>query len=270
MNLRIGQPHQNGTHGAPPQPGGASTLRSATPQPARPVTIFPDEAPRTSWRVLAYELDRFLLGGTPVRKMVNGLLWLVALLWATGWFPGGRAVSLVAVLLVIANWLLWARLRRQDFVSFTEKAPPEVTPEMMPVADKIAIHATGQFSVEGKYRRFTWLPGFYRTFATGEHAVLCLVRGRRFLRVARWPQDEVGMWYVFFMPRDILRIRWGRLRFGRQDSLALAIDYNMTIPSEDPHKPDRSRPETLYLAVESEADGRRILADLHFDVTAGT
>ncbi|HXF62658.1 MAG TPA: hypothetical protein VNK95_13635, partial [Caldilineaceae bacterium] len=110
-------------------------------------------------------------------------------------------------------------------------------------------------------QRFTWLPGFYRTFATGEHAVLCLVRDRRWGYMAQWPPDEPGMWYAFFEPSVISEVRWGELRFGRNRATALAVAYHLTIPATA-RKREQIRPEVLYLAVQSEADARRLFADL--------
>ena len=62
------------------------------------------------------------------------------------------------------------------------------------------MYVTGGLTVEGSEQRFTFVPGFYKTFATREHALLCQVRPAARVGVLRWPEAEVGMWYAFFQP----------------------------------------------------------------------
>lgn len=262
MNLRVSEPHRNGNYEAPHLARGASS--AAARQRTAPTT-FPDEARLRGPYALVYALHRFQIGGTPIMRLVHGLLLVLAGLWATGALPGGRwgaiPFILLSVLLAVIGW----RLRRADYVIFDEMPLPTVLSQRMVPDDKVAIHATGQFAVEGKYRRLTWLPGFYRTFATNEHALLCLARERHWLFFANWPADEPGMWYAFFSPQDIARIRWGELRFGSNRSPALAIDYRLTIPADGRRKQDKVRDETVYLAFATREDAEIVLADLLAD-----
>jgi hypothetical protein len=142
---------------------------------------------------------------------------------------------------------------------------PAVRPQVLPASEKLPIFATGYFSVENKRKRFTWLPGFYRTFATREHALLCQLAERPFAGIANWPETEVGLWYIFFTPGAISQIRWGRLAFGRTVLPAIAVTYT---PEETPAARSRNtgpHPETVYLAFTDEQTGKTILADLLHD-----
>jgi hypothetical protein len=168
-------------------------------------------------------------------------------------------------LFVVLQWSL-LRLRRRDFVKFQTTAMPAVQPEGLPASEKLPIFATGHFSVENKSKRFTWLPGFYRTFATREHALLCQLAERPFAGMANWPETEIGLWYVFFMPDAIRQIRWGRLAFGRTALPAIAVTYT---PAEAPAARRRNTEppqETIYLAFREEQTGKTILADLFHDL----
>lgn len=93
------------------------------------------------------------------------------------------------------------RLRKRDFVNFQATALPTTSPSLLNPAHKLPIYATGLFSVENKYQRYTWLPGFYRTFATREHALLCQVAARKFLQVADISQKAKQVSGMFFLRR---------------------------------------------------------------------
>ncbi len=263
---REGVKRKNGE--APQQSGGAFRAPRTLEPPAiiervrRRRTTFPPEAKNDSLRTLLYNAYRHEFSGAPLtRWLIIGLIAL-AIFWMTGlppgrWWVGGAALLLALILIVTI-----VITRRRDFVRFEESSPPVVAAAQLDPADKIPVNVTGYFSVEGQYARYTWLPGFYRTFATREHALLCLVRNRRFLRIGRWPGYQTGMWYVFFTPEMMRRIRYGRLHFGRKAAPAIAVDYEFVIPKSGRFQRDQQVEETVYIACQNEEDARRIWADL--------
>lgn len=266
MDLRVKQPHRNGTYEAPRVVRGASP---ASPPPRREATTFPEEVPTHGGQALLYALHRFQIGGVSLMRLLMTALLFVSALWLTNTLPGGRWGSLPWLLAALALVLAGRTGRKSAYLSFHEQPPPQLTAARLLSEDKVAVYATGLFTVEGKYQRFTWLPGFYRTFATREHALLCLARERRWLFFARWPAGEPGMWYAFIAPATITRIRWGELHFGANHAPGLAIDYQLTMPSDSRRKHDQVRAETLYLAFAMPEDAETVLADLLADDAPG-
>jgi len=199
------------------------------------------------------------------------LNWLLAPLIAATLFSLLRGAWSIAAALTLAALLfrahLWLRMRR-DFVHFT--APPTGDPlvdsphTILDPSDKLPIHVTGCLEVGGKVQRFTFLPGFYRTFATREHALLCLCRGGRKALLGSWPEAETGVWYAFFHPHAIRKVERGTLHFGslRSDALAIEID---AAPTRGRIR--RKAIETLYLAADP-ATLDRIRRDLTADAPA--
>jgi hypothetical protein len=233
----------------------ASAHRRAQP------TVFPDDLPLRGPNALLYALHHFQLAGLPVARWISLALLALAAIWATGILPGrwwGCAFWLLAAL----AFTMWgARARSADYVTFAPGSAPVLSQTLQP-SDKLSVYATGQFNVEGRYQRFTFLPGFYRTFATGEHALLCLARERKWAALASWPPEEPGMWYAFMMPADIIGLHWGELQFGASHAPAVAIDYRLTIPAGGRRKQDLVRAERLYVAVATQEDGRQLYTDL--------
>jgi hypothetical protein len=259
VNLRTIEPHRNGKYEAPRQQDGASTISAyQQPQP----TVFLDEISNNSWRTLLYGLRHFQIGGAPASRYLIWLLLLLAALWAVGLFPArwwGAGICLA----LAAAWIVCLRhLERNDFVRFEPADAPSLPSARLSPADKVPIYATGRFAVEGKHQRSSYLPGFFRTFATGEHAVLCLVRDHRLLGIAKRPADEVGMWYAFFTPDVIESVYWGQLHFSRQAQPAIAVNYRLAIPGGGRRGRDLLVNETLYIACTDGEHARMILADL--------
>ena len=128
---------------------------------------------------------------------------------------------------------------------------------------KRQVYVTGALSVQEKMRPFTALSGFYRSFATREHALLCRVQERRVLGIATWPEEEVGLWYAFFTPQQVITIQPGTQTIGRRPLLALAVTYWPTPPLAA--KPRQMPATTLYLAFPNSDDHAAVLADLIVD-----
>lgn len=211
-----------------------------------------------------YHLDRLWLAGTPVARWFIGLLLFIGVLAVAGLFPGRWFIAgLCLVLLVSFSWIR-RHWHGQEYVQFREGTRPQVKPLPLAPSDSIPINASGYFTVEGKSERFTWLQGYFRTFATREHAVICLMQPQRFL-LAEWPEKDIGMWYIFFYPQDIRGIRYGSVTFGRVTQPGLAIEHEIHIPKSGRFSRERTVQETIFLASPTEEDTRRILADLLYD-----
>ncbi len=216
---------------------------------------------------LIYHLERMMLAGAPVVRWIDGLLLLVGTLGAFGLVPGHFFTTGLCLVLLISFIWLRRHWRSRDYVQFFESAPPAVTPQPLAPRDSVPIHASGYFTVEEKSERFTWLQGYFRTFATREHAVICLVQPKRFL-LAEWPEKDVGMWYVFFFPKSVRSIRYGTVNYGRNTQTCLAVEHEILIPKRGRFSRERTIQETVFLASPTEEDTRRILADLLHDTNA--
>lgn len=216
---------------------------------------------------LIYHLDRMMLAGAPVVRWIDGLLLLIGALGAFHLVPGHFFTT--GLCLVLFASFIWLRRhwRGRDYVQFVESPTPSLSPQPLAPKDSVPIHASGYFTVEEKSERFTWLQGYFRTFATREHAVICLVQPKRFL-LAEWPEKDVGMWYVFFFPKSVRSIRYGTVSYGRDTQTCLAIEHEILIPKRGRFSRERTVQETVLLASPTEEDTRRILADLLHDTHA--
>jgi hypothetical protein len=188
----------------------------------------------------------------------------VFLLWLPGWLPGGQWVSVAMVLVLAAFTAIGWRLRRNDYVSFQADGRPQTPPASLPPETKIGVHVTGLLSVEGREQRFTWLPAFYRTFATREHALICHCNTTHSLGIGRWPNEEIGLWYVFFRPDEIRLLNWGRLHYGRYARRTIVVDYEQVITNPRNER-QRTIRERLYIACDNEMDAHLVFADLLWD-----
>lgn len=260
MDLPSPTPYQNGhsKDEAPLHHSGAS----AAPQSPQVRTVFPQDVHLWGRGAFFYLLHRFHVGGVTAGRLAS-LLWLVlAAIWALGALPGrwiGTGLWLLVFMLQVTAGL---RERRSDYVTFAPSELPALSGAPLTPAEKLPVHATGLFNVEGKYQRFVWLPGFFRTFATGEHAVLCLVRERRRWFLLSSAPQETGMWYAFVDPGSLQQVRWGTLTFGATASPAIEATYRLTLPPTGRRQQPTIREETLYLAFSAADDGQRIYVDL--------
>ncbi len=168
----------------------------------------------------------------------------------------------IALLIWGAHMVIGLRFRQQHYVTFTPVSTPLLNDTPLEPSERLSVYATGRFNVEGRYRHFSALPGFYRTFATGEHAVLCRVQERNWLGLANWPPEDLGMWYAFVNPTQIEQLTWGNLHFGTTVYPALAITYQLELPPSSRRKHTEIRQETLYLATPEPDDAQRLYVDL--------
>ena len=205
-----------------------------------------------------------MLAGTPAVRWIDGLLLVIGAMGGLGFVPGRFFTTGLCLVLFVSFIWLRSHCRSRDYVQFRELATPSVTPQPLAPRDSVPIHASGYFTVEEKSERFTWLQGYFRTFATREHAVICLVQPKRFL-LAEWPEKDVGMWYVFFFPKSVRSVRCGMVSYGRITQTCLAIEHEILIPKRGRFSRERTVLETVLLASPTEEDTRRILADLLHD-----
>lgn len=207
---------------------------------------------------MLYWLERGQVAGVSLLRWlwIGGLLLVLLLplmipggLWASG------AIGIALAVLSIAHRLG----SRHAFVRFDAETMPVVRPEPLPAAEKLPVHATGPLEVDGRVRTFVWLPGFYRTFATREHALLCQCREQRVLGIGHWREAETGLWYGFFKPEHVRALRWGKLKLGGEQRRAIAIEHQ---PEANSGLRKRRGVETLYVACPDDSTALRILADL--------
>lgn len=251
--------HTNGHYETPLESSGVSLRR---PAPVHKPTVFPSDLPLRGLSAILYGLHRFHLSGLAFSRYVAAFWLLIAALAALGALPGRWITMTIALLLWVVQVVISSRHSRQHYVKFIEEPLVTLNGSPLETNEKLPIYATGLLSVEGRYQTFSALPGFYRTFATGEHAILCLVQQRNWMALLSWPADEVGMWYAFIKPGEIQQIRWGVVRFGNNSMPGLAVQYELEIPPGPRRKRAEVRQETLYLATPQVEDAQRIYVDL--------
>ncbi len=227
----------------------------------------------------SYQLNRHEWAGWPLdRWLVVGLVILAGLM-ATGILPGGLTGAILCAVALVALLGLRGIAGRTNHVLFRPAGAPaahDPAAARMDPADKLALHATGEFEVEDRQRDFTELSAYYRSFQTREHAVMALVPPARLLLLAGRPEHEVGMWYMFFTNRQLRRIEPGTLRFGSRERPALRLEVERPIPAKTTtadvfgiKRSDRAKAktqrQTLYLSFDTPADCQKVLSDLVAD-----
>lgn len=171
------------------------------------------------------------------------------------------------VLGVVALIALRSAASRAGYAHFTGQPslPPPAPLKMVP-DDKEAAFVTGRFEVEGKQGYLADLTAYWRSFGSREHAVMAIQHASRFL-LGRLPSDQVGMWYIFFKPEEVVQVVAGTIAFGAAKRPGLRIVYWRT-PPQDGKKPKKPVREPVYLAFETQAARDRVWADLLADVPA--
>ncbi|HHY57875.1 MAG TPA: hypothetical protein GYA08_20840 [Chloroflexi bacterium] len=238
---------------------GAPALSGNVRVAQRTTTFLPD-APLTSWQGWLYALTRGQWLGMALLRWLYLLLFALAGGWLLLSLPGGWVISLGWL---IAAGCLWGLTRYAQRLQFTRFRPAPMSfpvPVKLSPADKRPIYVTGALSVEAKARIFATLPGFYRTFATREHALIGRVQPRRVAGLGAWPEDEIGLWYAFFTPAQIDAIAPGQQQVGGRWLPALAITYRPAFSPEARRRTPATA--TLYLAFPDPGDHTAVLADL--------
>ena len=209
---------------------------------------------------LAYRLRRHLWGVWPLSHWLGLILLTGSLAALIHWWPVfWPALFLGSVFLFHVGLHSWAaRSRYVHFETITENSVPFPEPPAPPPLRKeelVPVRVSGLFAVEGRERRYMDIRADFETVGTREHIVLGCLFPSRFLRLGRWPLDEVGWWYIFFQPAMIRDLSLGQLCFGAQPRLAIRIIY----------APDEETRETAYLTSEDLTTLRRVWDDLRKD-----
>lgn len=230
------------------------------PSVIRRTTTFLPDISFGPWQGWLYALTRARWLGMALVRWLYLLLTVLAGGWLLWTLPGGWQISLGWLVVAAALWLLIRMTQRRHFSAFRTTPATLPAPASLAPGDKRAAYVTGALSVETKARTFTALPGFYRSFATREHVLIGRVQPRRIAGFATWPEDEIGLWYAFVTPSQIVAIAPGQQQIGRHWLPALALTYT---PAPDAGKRRRtSGSATLYLAFPNLDDHAAVLADL--------
>jgi hypothetical protein len=192
-------------------------------------------------RVLGMRLST-LACRLPILALLLGLL----LRWPT---PLLVALAIVSVWFNFSFW----RARRDNFNRFVpQSAPAPDTDEVMLLAPnrKMAVRATGLFSVSGRTSSLLLRPAQYWRVPLGDHVVMAEEAPGKYL-------------YQFFDARSLQEVRPGWLLFGAQPIESLAITFlarwgpEYTRFGPEHERPDGEQPPakrlTIYLSPEDEA-----------------
>ncbi len=205
-----------------------------------------------------YQLHRHQWNGWPLDR------WLRAIWIAMGGLgllmrgPGGWLITLAAGILLIGHLAVGVWAGRNAYVEFVaDSSPASPFPReqtRLHPQDKVEVRATGRFEVEGRSQFFAELQAYFRTFATREHAVMAWVPRSRFLWVGQWPEHELGMWYIFFLPQQVVSLEPGSLAFHGAPRPALRVTYQAP-----------KGLERVYLSFAGEEDRQRVWVDIAQD-----
>ena len=220
---------------------------------------------------LAYELRHHRFSGWALDRWGATLALGGALFFLVQWLLRARpAVApwhwpVLVLLALVGGGLVLLRTwgRRRSYVVF--RAQPDLplpAPRRLTPADKVPLHATGHFEVEARPGFFAGLLAYWRTFASGEHAVMAIQHPSRFLWLGSVPAEEIGMWYIFFRADAVVTVTPGVLAFGAGSGPGLRVSYLSEVPAPGRSKKPKSVTAVAYLAFAGEADRQHVWADL--------
>ena len=206
---------------------------------------------------VSYRLSRLRLWGQPLNRWLIFLSLLGLPAVAVNLVESGPVADAVVILasLGLMLVLLWAGrtghliFRRAENPSLTRDGP-QLAPE-----EKVPVRASGHFEVSGMRRYFIEAQAYFETVETREHIIIAWIPHHSFLGLAASPYQEVGLWYVFFMPATIKEIEVGRVHFGLRPRPALKVVYQSESGSR----------ETVYLSFDHHEQQEAVLADLRRD-----
>lgn len=162
---------------------------------------------------LMYALSRRSVLGVRLIILVR---WVPILALAWGWVRGWPILTMGLLLTVILwiNYSLW-QAKRNNYNRFVPdgNAIPESF-EATPIApnQKVAIQASGLFSVSGRENVLLLRPADYWRVPLGEHIIMVEEAPGKFL-------------YQFFSSRSLQTVQSGWLLFGRHPIETLAVSF---------------------------------------------
>ena len=190
----------------------------------------------------------------PLRLNLVPLLFALAggLIWRRGGLTGEQAALIIVLCLVLVLVTLLAK--RQGFIVFRRQGETS-SPGVARLApdEKVAIRATGLFEVRGERRYFVEVTADFATMETREHIVMARMLDVRFLVGS--PRDDIGWWYIFFMPHMIREIEVGKVHFGLRSRPAIKLGYNT----------EEGKVEPVYLSFADPLPMQRVWEDLRRD-----
>jgi hypothetical protein len=150
----------------------------------------------------------------PLSMWIKGVPLVLLFLSLTRRLPVG--LSLVWLGLAVAVYWLYWRAGRDGYVRFIAEEgaalPAELTP--LPYNERIAVRATGIFSITDREEYVLERPAEYWRVPLNDHIIMVQQRPGRFL-------------YQFFQPETLLEVRVGYLLFGSRPKIALAIRFHL-------------------------------------------
>lgn len=209
---------------------------------------------------VSYRLSRLRLWGQPLNRWLFFLPLLGILVVAVDLVESGPVTDVMVVLagLSLMLALLWAG--RTRYLIFRRAEHPSLStsvanmPQLVP-EEKVPVRASGHFEVSGMRRYFVEAQAYFETVDTREHIIIAWIPHRRLLGLVASPREEVGLWYVFFMPATIKEIEVGEVYFGLRPRPALKVVYQSESGSR----------ETVYLSFDRHEQREVVLADLRRD-----
>ena len=205
---------------------------------------------------LAYALNRRSLLGI---RLATWLRWLPIIVLLAGWVMDWPPPLMIALLLFIvwSNYSLW-RAGRDNYNRFVPRAsgrPPEPTAAALPPNQRLAVRATGLFSVSGRENRLLLRPAHYWRVPLGDHVIMA--------------EEEPGKYlYQFFDAHSLQELREGLLLFGQHPTETLAVSFLARWGPEytrfgqvyeaGPQEGPPPKRVTVYLSAEDEATRRLI------------
>lgn len=206
---------------------------------------------------LSHQLGRHCFGALPVGTWIIliGIALVLVDLLPRVYIPLPVVVIAGVIALLTLGLMLWGKSTGGPIFR-AGALPLERRDAHTPLRglDHLDVRATGRLSVEGKERFFADLEAIYHTFETREHVVMAYVPQTRFL-LAHSRREQVGMWYAFFKPEQIMDVECGRAEFGARVQPALRVSYQ-----------GERHVRQVILAFQDEGDLQRALDDLFFDL----
>lgn len=205
----------------------------------------------------SYRLGRLWLLGQPLNRWLFFLSLLGILAVAVDLVESGPIADAMVILACLGLMLalLWAG--RTRYLLFRKAENPSLmtgVPQLAP-EEKVPVRASGHFEVSSMRRYFVEAQAYFETVETREHIIIAWIPPRSFLGLAASPRQEVGLWYVFFMPATIQKIEVGKVYFGLRPRSALKVVYRSELGSR----------ETVHLSFDHPEQRQAVLADLRRD-----
>jgi hypothetical protein len=203
----------------------------------------------------SYRLSRLRLWGQPLNRWLFFLALIGIPAVTVDLVESGPVADAVVILACLSLMLalLWAGrtryliFRRAEHPSSLTADGPQLAPE-----EKVPVWASGHFEVSGMRRYFVEARAYFETVDTREHIVIAWIPLWSLLGLAASLREEVGLWYVFFMPSTIQEIEVGEVYFGLRSRPALKVVY----------QPESGSRETVYLSFDHPKQREVVLADL--------